>query len=660
MFKILSLIFSVFLILPPVAYSNAMDRPVQVVYIADVETDVEQQESQSLTNRIKLEFSKSSKVKIANMGADFKSNPSESCSLSEDCARREAKAVDADQVLVTNISKEEKLCRVTMSLESIYSKEILKTNYLKSSCYSNDIEDKVVDLLYDMMKTENMVGEREAEFTSNPVGAKVSVNGTLFGRTPFKTKIPLGRAKIWMEISKDVRFVPVLVNEFVESNQMPFKFHKDFEEQQGYLIFNIKPSDAIISINEKKYNNYPFLKIPVKIRETIELTVAAEKYNNESRSIPDLEPGQEYEVNINLRPRPCFLNLTSEPSGASVKIGGKFFGKTPLEIEIPGKKNYEVSLEKEFYLNENWTLECEPDEKIEKSFSLEKARQGYLKVSAVNKIGEDIGAEIYSNGKNTGKTTPAVLEIEADVENTIQLIHSNYFSEEFNIEVAGNETKEKTKSLIYKGETYWRFFFGIGFEGISLEDLEWRYLDPNQTPSDNQDKEAHSNWSLSLGLERELLDRFGVRLMFAYFQDSAGEGESKSYDENLGKPNTLTNPVIDLSGYYYALSTPIYLIKLEPLLPDRKWGVYLSPEVGENFGKLGFKSGYKYKFSQKFLGVNLGLDWNYSSVTSPANFEVGFRKYEDLDETDPSGDDEFMPIKGSSVFHLRASWGVDF
>ena len=142
---------------------SATDKLIQVIYVADVKINGASEEwAAILTNRIREEFAKSSRHKLANPASngalDQAKNYNESCLSVEECARKEAKAVDADEVLISDVTKIEGLCRITMRLENIYTKEIIKSKNMKASCSLDDLEEKTVDLVYLMMKKEGLLG----------------------------------------------------------------------------------------------------------------------------------------------------------------------------------------------------------------------------------------------------------------------------------------------------------------------------------------------------------------------------------------------------------------------------------------------------------------------------------------------------------------------
>jgi hypothetical protein len=637
------------------------DKVKDVIFIADVDFEGQPSDKEFLTQRIKEEYSKSSRLKIANLDHSIKDSTS-SCGSDEDCARKEARAIDADQVLITHITKADGLCRVDMRLESIYTKEILKIKNLKSSCNLQDLEDKAVDITYFMMEQNKGIRtERNAEFTSNPAGAKVTINNRLIGVTPVNTKIFTGRARIWMEISNDSRYRPHFTNEFVDDENETFKYNKDFLEQKAYIIFRGAeiPDSMYALVDGVKTEIHDEEKIQVQTSKRINLTLFAKGYFSENKAIPSLEPGQEYEINVNLIPRPCILNLNTEPSSAKISINGEYVGETPFEKEIPGLKYYEVKIEKEFYETETINFRCKFEEKISKDIELEKSKYGYLNLRAVNKFGKNINANIYLNDENTGHSTPHLLTVDANVENEIKLTHNDFIEEEFNVNIEGNATISKKQTMTYRKESYWRFFFGFGFEESSLSDVEWRYSDPNSGNSDTQESYDHLNWSINAGIEREIFDMLALKSMFTYLRDTSGKSEDESTQEITGKPNTIENPVIDITGFNFALSAPLYLFKVDPLLPDRHFGFYISPEVGELHGTLKFKSTDSQSFRQSFVGIIAGLDWVYSHTSNPANFEIGIRRYADTN-LKQEGEDEFLPVEGATIFNLRASWSVNF
>lgn len=78
------------------------------------------------------------------------------------------------------------------------------------------------------------------------------------------------------------------------------------------------------------------------------LSIGRSRYLRALRTV-DLVAGKPGEVTIKLQ-RPSYtLRITSEPSGAMIKVAGKRVGAAPCSVEVPGFKSVSIEAEKRGY-----------------------------------------------------------------------------------------------------------------------------------------------------------------------------------------------------------------------------------------------------------------------------------------------------------------------
>ena len=387
----------------------AADRAVMVLYVATIKMDLEHAETYSkiLTNTIRTELGKSSRYKLANPETDqaveLAKNHNETCLSVEECARKEAQAVDADLVLISEVSKVESQCRISMRLERIYSKEIIKSKNLRASCSIDDMEGKVVELVYLIMKNEvaSSTGKRPARITSDPPGAKVTINNEPVGITPIDLKISTGQVRILMEFEGTDRYAPILVNELVEDSQQLFIYNKVFAERNAYLVLEVTPSLSKIKVDDRLIDSGSINRIPVEIRKEHSIVVSADKHETKNINVPSLEPDQEYKVNINLAPNPCNLNLSSNPSGSDVYKDGVKVGSTPYKEQIKSGDHH-YSIQKQFYDSQDVSFYCAPEETVQRALTLTRAKYTEDEQDRINKAAKWKTTSYYGFGLGLG------------------------------------------------------------------------------------------------------------------------------------------------------------------------------------------------------------------------------------------------------------------
>ncbi len=360
--------------------SDNSDRAIMVIYVAPIKIGIANSENYTkiLTNTIRTELGKSSQYKLANPelenSIELAKNYNETSLSVEEAARKEAQAVDADLVLISEITLVEKQCRINMRLENIYSKEIIKNKNNRASCSINDLEEKVVELVYQIMRNQIGVTSgklRLARITSDPPGAMLTINNQYYGNTPLNLKIPIGQVRILMEFEGTDRYAPILVNELIEESKSPFKYHKVFAERNAYLALEITPRLAKVKVDGKDIDIKLLTKLPIEVRKEHLVIISYEGHKPQTLTIPALAPDQEYKKNITLSPNDCDLKIVTNPSQAEVFVKGIKIGTTPLNAQItPG--DHQFSIQKPFYYAHEVAFFCAPSTSIKKAISLKR------------------------------------------------------------------------------------------------------------------------------------------------------------------------------------------------------------------------------------------------------------------------------------------------
>ena len=374
----LTVLFS-FKLLAQIGEAN-QDKAVMVLYVAPVKVSEEMNSSysKSLSNTIRSELVKSKKYMLANPDIEDSiekaKNFNESCLSVEECARREAKALEADLVLITEVTEIGGSCRLDMRLDSIYSREIIKSKSTRASCNISDLEEKVIYLVYLVMREESIKasGERDAYFTTNPSGAKVTVDGKFLGRTPLKTKIKTGQVKISLEIEKNIAFEPINVLEVVDQSNEVFNYSKNFALKNSYLIITVSPVGAEIIIDGKPVDNESS-RFPVDSNVEHKVEVRMDKFKTKIIETPSLVEDETKEYKVTLEPLPCSVWIASSPSGAAIFINYNEIGETPFEKELsPGEHQFKIK--KMNYEPQELAFYCSADEKIQRVVNLKRSR----------------------------------------------------------------------------------------------------------------------------------------------------------------------------------------------------------------------------------------------------------------------------------------------
>jgi serine/threonine-protein kinase len=140
--------------------------------------------------------------------------------------------------------------------------------------------------------------------------------------------------------------------------------------------------------------------------------------------------------------------ITSSPAGAKITIGGASQAKwiTPYTLAQlqPGK--YDVTVAKAGYVSQTKEITVTGGKQASATFELVQAG------STINVTSEPAGASIFLDGRATGKSTPAILNVDRGKHN-IEVRKAGFSEENTNINLTDGETYSFAPTLVSKNAT---------------------------------------------------------------------------------------------------------------------------------------------------------------------------------------------------------------
>ena len=133
------------------------------------------------------------------------------------------------------------------------------------------------------------------------------------------------------------------------------------------LTVNSSPSGASVYINGT-YKGVTPLTLNLS-PGTYEVKLTKQNYQNYTTTVT-LNPLESKTLNLSLTPTFGYLTVTSSPSGATVIIDGKEVGVTPLEKYRLSTGRHQITIGKDGYREENFTLTIEAGKEVEKNVEL--------------------------------------------------------------------------------------------------------------------------------------------------------------------------------------------------------------------------------------------------------------------------------------------------
>ncbi|MFH0807121.1 MAG: PEGA domain-containing protein, partial [Elusimicrobiota bacterium] len=341
--------------------------------------------------------------------------------------------------------------------------------------------------------------------SSEPAGAEVFLNGQKVGITPFQDEVIAGEYSIMLSKNMYNSYSASVVMAAGETKDLPvMKLVPKF----GYISITSSPAGAKIFLDNQMIGNTPLTKQLIE-SGSHKLKTELDLYHSEEQPL-QVNDGDEKNLTFTLKPAFGSLVINSEPQGAELYIDNQPAGKTPYRNEKMASRNYFVKAQMELWVDAEERIEVIDGQKTEILLVLaknygginitapqaeifiegkkagqnqyssnlspgkyvvtakrEKHRDAQQEVfisigktetitltpepimgsiSIFSEPSETKGAEIYIDGENTGKVTPAVIPLFIG-EHTVALKHKEYLADDQQITITEGESRKLTFTM---------------------------------------------------------------------------------------------------------------------------------------------------------------------------------------------------------------------
>lgn len=174
----------------------------------------------------------------------------------------------------------------------------------------------------------------------------------------------------------------------------------ELDSRWAPIAFSSAPAGAEVRVDGKRLGRTPLEAEIFEGRHAVEFALAGHRI---ARLRLDVEAGQPGELEVRLELADGQLELASEPAGAAVSIDGTFRGSTPLDVELPPNRDYELKWTKAGHESQVRTVRLEPGEKRRLEVDLD-AREGEVKIAAWPP-----DAELRVDGEPRGKANQTLV-----------------------------------------------------------------------------------------------------------------------------------------------------------------------------------------------------------------------------------------------------------
>ncbi len=275
------------------------------------------------------------------------------------------------------------------------------------------------------------------DFTSQPEGANVFIDGALRGVTPLTLfDLSTGRHHVRFELGDYEQ-----KDEFLSLSEGAYVLrHADMTPVKGLLLVTSEPSGCAISLDGVSLGQTPRLITTLDAKGTYKLVL--EKAGYQSRTTEVKFSGRTPLVkHENLILDSGILEVESQPSGATVMVNGLVRGKTPLKMSDIPKGRVAITLQLEGYkdVSRELTLNAGDSQRLDVALD---GIPGSLRLTSVPD-----GARFYIDGSAQGRgpielgnvapgryTVRAQLDGYGAVEKTVVVANGQSVREEFVLE----------------------------------------------------------------------------------------------------------------------------------------------------------------------------------------------------------------------------------
>lgn len=223
-------------------------------------------------------------------------------------------------------------------------------------------------------------------------GARVRIDGVDLGLTPL-VDVAVEPGEHQLSVSRD-RYLDYAQSITIEGRSTVQSYDAQLEPAWANVSLNTSPSGADVLVDGELLGTTPLNAEVLQGQRDFTLKLVGHKAWQEQF---DVLAGEDFAVpQVELEPADGLVFIRSNPSAASVTIGGEFKGLTPLEVALPPAQAHELTLLKNGYHSNKISIRTQADQEREINIDLDPI------LAKVNVLAEPNDAELYVNGEFRG------------------------------------------------------------------------------------------------------------------------------------------------------------------------------------------------------------------------------------------------------------------
>ena len=229
-------------------------------------------------------------------------------------------------------------------------------------------------------------------------GARVQIDGVDIGLTPLNGVL-VESGDHQMTISKE-RYLDYSETISVEGRSVVQRYQASLEPAWAMVRLSTVPAGADVLVDGEIFGTTPVNAEILQGRRDLTLKLSGHKAWQDDF---DVIAGQDFTIPpVQLEPADGLVFIRSNPSAASLTIGGDFKGLTPLEVALAPGQNHELTFFKNGYHSKKTTIRTQPNQERELNLELDPV------LASVSVIAEPVDAELYVNGEFRGLANQSI------------------------------------------------------------------------------------------------------------------------------------------------------------------------------------------------------------------------------------------------------------
>ncbi len=229
-------------------------------------------------------------------------------------------------------------------------------------------------------------------------GARVSIGGADIGNTPITdAAIEAGDYKLVVSLDRYREFSRMIS---VAGREVEQNFEIELEPAWAEVSLTSEPPGAEVLVDGELAGHTPLVAEILEGNRSLTLRLPRHKVWQDQLGII---AGESLRLPaVTLEPADGLVFIQSNPSGASVTVGGEFKGLTPLQVTLPPERQHEFTLFREGYHSKRTNLEIRADQQHDLQIELEPV------LVSVRVQAEPADAQLFVNGDLVGPANQIV------------------------------------------------------------------------------------------------------------------------------------------------------------------------------------------------------------------------------------------------------------